>query len=251
MPWTAPPRRGRSRWACRDVRRRGHCGGRAAWCALPLFLGVVGYRLYRDGPDPTVRMTEPPSALPTLKARLRAELERARGAIDPVERARASGGAARNLLTLPELAPAGAVLLYAATSSEIDPGPIRDELLGRDVRVLLPRVAGETLEVVPVTGAEYLATGPRGVPEPAGQAVDPTGVDVAVVPGVGFDRGGGRLGRGGGHYDRLLAGMPASTLRVGLCFAVQVVDRVPRAGHDVPVDVVVTEREVIRAGAGS
>lgn len=193
-------------------------------------------------------MTEPPGTQ-ALKARLRAELGRARDAIEVEERARASARAARNLLTLPELAGAGAVLLYAATPSEIDPSPAWQSLVGRGARVLLPRGAGRTLEVVPVAGAGELVPGPRGVLEPEGTAVDADLLDVAVVPGVGFDRAGGRLGRGGGHYDRLLGALPAATLRVGLCFALQVAERVPRAGHDAPVDVVVTEEEVIRTGA--
>ena len=81
---------------------------------------------------------------------------------------------------------------------------------------------------------------------------DPTDgpVDVVVVPALVLDRRGGRLGYGGGHFDRFLAARrPGGTLAVGAVFAAQLVDAVPTEPHDVPMDVVVTERGVWRDGA--
>jgi 5-formyltetrahydrofolate cyclo-ligase len=77
--------------------------------------------------------------------------------------------------------------------------------------------------------------------------VDPAVVDAAVLPGVAFDPRGGRLGAGGGHYDRLLARLPTETTRIGVGFACQLVPHVPTEPHDQRVEVVVTEASVHRA----
>jgi 5-formyltetrahydrofolate cyclo-ligase len=78
------------------------------------------------------------------------------------------------------------------------------------------------------------------------EPVDPASVDVVVVPGLAFAEDGGRLGQGGGWYDRFLARVRDECVTIGVCFDVQVVRDVPVAGHDVPVDLVVTEARVIR-----
>lgn len=189
------------------------------------------------------------------KRALRERLLELRRQLPQAVRARASQQAARNLLTLPELATATTALLYAATPTETDPALATRELSDRGVRVLLPRVAGADLEAVPAADLQALPAGPLGVPEPTGPAVPVGDIDVVVLPGVAFDRTGTRLGRGGGHYDRLLARLPRRSLRVGLCFAVQLVAGVPREPHDRRVEVVVTEEEVVRvtgevAGSG-
>ena len=79
-------------------------------------------------------------------------------------------------------------------------------------------------------------------------AVDPEKIDVVVSPGLAFDRRGHRLGYGGGYYDRYLARLHAHASRVGIGFAVQLLDEVPAEETDQPVDVVVTDRGVIRVG---
>jgi 5-formyltetrahydrofolate cyclo-ligase len=69
---------------------------------------------------------------------------------------------------------------------------------------------------------------------------------VAIVPGVAFDERGGRLGYGGGFYDRYLEAIAGGVPVIGYCFDVQIVDDVPRAAHDRTVNVIVTERRVVR-----
>jgi 5-formyltetrahydrofolate cyclo-ligase len=69
------------------------------------------------------------------------------------------------------------------------------------------------------------------------------------VPGVLFARNGARLGRGGGHYDRLLARAAPGALRIGICYADRLRDALPVDPHDAFVDIIVTELEVLRTGA--
>lgn len=181
------------------------------------------------------------------KAALRRSARDARRALDDEDRRIAAATIVARLVALRELARAGTVALYAATDEEPDLTELVGALLARGVRPLWPRVAGEGLELAEATTAT-LAPGFRGIAEPTGPAVDPRLVDAVLVPGLAFDPHGARLGRGGGHYDRLLAAVDDSALRVGVAFACQVVPAVPREPHDLGVDVVVTERSIHRNG---
>lgn len=138
------------------------------------------------------------------------------------------------------------VLLYAGATDEVDVTGIVPMLRDAGTRTLFPRVRGDHLDLVTASDVLSLTLGYRGIREPVGPAIDPSVVDVAIVPGVAFDVHGGRLGQGGGHYDRLLADLSEDALTIGVCFACQVVPRVPREAHDLPVDVVVTEAGVHR-----
>jgi 5-formyltetrahydrofolate cyclo-ligase len=83
----------------------------------------------------------------------------------------------------------------------------------------------------------YLEKGPYGVPEPVEhQYLRLRDVDLVVVPGLAFDKQGGRLGRGKGCYDRFLKRLPADTATIGLAFDFQILPSVPAAAHDVNVD---------------
>jgi 5-formyltetrahydrofolate cyclo-ligase len=69
----------------------------------------------------------------------------------------------------------------------------------------------------------------------------PDAIDLILVPGLAFSKDRRRLGRGGGFFDRLLAGRAANALKLGLCFSFQVFDSIPAEGHDIVMDVVVTD----------
>ena len=158
------------------------------------------------------------------------------------------------------------MLGFAATAREPATAPALHAAGAAGLVVGLPRVAGKLLRfhVVAPRGddpggvAAGLQPGYRGVAEPAPDAPPlpfnllPPGT-VVLVPGAAFDRAGGRLGWGGGHYDRALAALSrscATALLVGVCFTEQLIDRVPRGRHDLPVDLVVAEREVVNARRG-
>ena len=114
-------------------------------------------------------------------------------------------------------------------------------------RVVCPRaLPGGRLEHYEIGSLQDLEPGRFGLLEPppdSARAVDPSAIDLVLVPGIVFDREGFRAGFGGGYYDRFLAAIDAPS--IGLAFALQLVDRVPREAHDVPVDAIVTEHEVI------
>ena len=183
------------------------------------------------------------------KAALRHATRAARGELGPDRRALASAAAASRLAALPELRVAEGVLVYSATGTELGLDGLATTLRGREVRTYLPRVRGDRLEVVEVTGGDELGAGFRRILEPTGPAADLGQLDVLLLPGLAFDPTGGRLGQGGGHYDRFLAEVSETAVRIGVGFACQLVPRVPRADHDLPVDLVVTERATYRTRA--
>ncbi len=82
-----------------------------------------------------------------------------------------------------------------------------------------------------------------------GKEVAPEQLDCVMVPGVAFDRNGGRLGNGAGYYDRLLKGVRADAVLIGVCFESQLVEQVSMDAHDVAMDIVMTEKNLY-AGKG-
>ncbi len=161
---------------------------------------------------------------------------------------RAAAEAQRRLLELPELESVGVVSLYAAAAHEVPTNELVAALGVRGTRLVFPLVHGLELRLLEARGLEDLAPGYQGILEPPGDGseVRPEEVDLFVVPGLLFDRAGRRLGRGGGHLDRLLGRVREDALRVGLCYAQRVVGELPAAPWDVPMHVVVTDEEVIR-----
>jgi 5-formyltetrahydrofolate cyclo-ligase len=149
---------------------------------------------------------------------------------------------------LEELTSARTVASYSAVGGEVPTDGLHGALEQRGVRLVFPRVAGAELALHAVGPGQILEPGYREIPEPTAGApeVAPDEVDLFVVPGLLFDRRGNRLGRGGGHYDRLLARARPDAKRVGLCYAEHVVESVPVDSWDAPVDLVVTDQEVIR-----
>jgi len=182
----------------------------------------------------------------------RRRLSRARASLGPAARSAAHERQAAHLAALIGPPTSGGTLgVYAAIGSEADPARFAEWWWSRGGRLAYPRVArgGGAMMLVHAEPAD-LVPGAHGVPAPPDElpAVALDAVAALIVPGLGFDRLGGRLGRGGGHYDRLLAPRPPQLLVVGLAYAVQVVAAVPRGGHDRDVDALVTERGVARGG---
>lgn len=182
------------------------------------------------------------------KAALRTSTRAARRGLSAGERARAAATVVGRIGQLPEVRRAGTVLFYAAMSDEVELAGLVGAVRHRGARTLFPKVRDDDLDLIASTDLRSLEPGYRGVREPMGPRVDPGFVDVALVPGVAFDPTGGRLGQGGGHYDRLLPRLAHDCVRIGVCFACQLVPRVPRESHDARVDVVVTETGVHRRG---
>lgn len=114
---------------------------------------------------------------------------------------------------------------------------------------LFPRVVGEVIVLHQIEDPADLSPGTFGILEPPAGApvVEPEQVSVFLCPGVAFDPGGRRLGRGGGYYDRLLARRSADSLVIGVCCERQLVAEVPAEDHDARMDLIVTERRTLHS----
>jgi 5-formyltetrahydrofolate cyclo-ligase len=184
------------------------------------------------------------------KRAIRTTVLTARDRLDDDVRRRRSVAICDHLSALPEIVAARVVFCFISFRSEVLTGGFVDACLARGVTVAAPLVTGphEMVALRVTSPAVDLVTGAWGILEPrAGlPVVDPTTIDAAIVPGSAFDPHGGRAGYGGGFYDTYLGRLRPGVPRIGVCFALQVVERVPCAVHDLAMDVVVTESGAIR-----
>jgi 5-formyltetrahydrofolate cyclo-ligase len=146
-----------------------------------------------------------------------------------------------------DLATAGVIAGYWPLGSEIDSRPLLAALAAAGASIALPHIAQRTGPTLfrRWQAGDRLVADAFGIMAPdAGEAVEPA---VILTPLLAFDRQGGRLGQGGGHYDRVLAALkPKGAIAVGLAYAVQELAAIPAEPHDQRLDWIVTEKEAIR-----
>jgi len=183
------------------------------------------------------------------KGEIRELMRRRRAQLDDATRLAASRAINATLAALPGLAGAAEIACYLSLPAEVTLADFIAACHGRGVRICVPawNPARRAYALVRCAPDEPLVCGPLHVPEPARHLpVAPETVQAVVLPGLAFDRRGGRLGYGGGHYDRMLAGCTAACLKIGVCYAWQVVDAaLPLQEHDVRMDLLVTDQAVV------
>jgi 5-formyltetrahydrofolate cyclo-ligase len=191
-------------------------------------------------------------ALKRDKRAIRRRVLAARDAIEPEELVRLGDAIAGRVLGLTELVEPRTVLGFWSFGSEVPTGPLLDRLARAGHRVLLPRIVGADLELRTWSAGEALTGTSFGAMEPvAGSVISPEAVDIVITPGVAFDPSGGRVGYGGGFYDRLLRRTRPDAVRVAIAADLQVVDGpLPAGDFDLPVDVIVTPTRVLRPRGG-
>lgn len=181
------------------------------------------------------------------KQEIREEIRRRLGLQTGPERAEKSRRIERKLFEDKAFRAAKRVLIYLSLPEEVDTLGVIRKCLEERKTVILPRVenASSALELREIRDIETdCERGRYGLLEPRRDRTteaDPGSIDCAIVPGLAFDAAGNRLGRGGGHFDRLLARIPKEVPRVALAFSFQIVERVPVESHDRPVDRVLSD----------
>jgi 5-formyltetrahydrofolate cyclo-ligase len=197
-----------------------------------------------------VDRTDPePGTLRSRKAALRRLLVANRQKIDKPERDAAGRSIRDAVLSLPEIQMAGTVAAYMSVGTEPDTRGLVYALWKRGTYVLLPLLqADDDLDWASYEGPASLAAGPRGLLEPT---EPPRGVnavtsaDLVIVPALAVDRGGMRLGRGGGSYDRALARVGAAVPTIALIYDDELLDEVPAGALDQRVGMVAQPRQGI------
>ncbi|NBC18996.1 MAG: 5-formyltetrahydrofolate cyclo-ligase [Bacteroidetes bacterium] len=195
--------------------------------------------------------------MPT-KAALRQHFRAVRAALDDASYAQRSRAITNRVAALPEVEAASIVHAYwpMVAEREADTRPLLRALRAAGKQIVLPVVLRFTREPTDAPRLEHRAlTDPSvlqvnrwGLHEPvAGPCVPPEALDIVLVPMLGGDRRGYRLGHGFGYYDEFLHGLTVPT--VGLVYEACLVEALPVAPHDVPLRVLVTERRTLRPAA--
>jgi len=143
------------------------------------------------------------------------------------------------------------VMVYISKPVEVNTEPLVTALIAQGLRVIVPIIEKETvnLRLSYLDDPSVLVDSTFHVPEPIGNEIPakPEEIKVAIIPVLGFDLTGNRLGYGSGYYDRFLAKNP-KIKRIGLAFACQKITAIPCEENDVKMDLIVTEAGIYRCG---
>lgn len=164
------------------------------------------------------------------------------------EAAYASGKSAQaRLISTPEFRRAQVVCLYSPVRNEVQTQDLFFAALASGKAVLFPAVENGRLVFRMVAQLQALKPGAYGIWEPSTvcEIRDVGDAGLIVVPGVVFDRFGRRIGYGKGYYDRALHGLEGTGRLAGLCYDFQLIDQISGEPHDVEMDFVVTDRELL------
>jgi 5-formyltetrahydrofolate cyclo-ligase len=184
--------------------------------------------------------------------RLRKQILGARDQQSSTERHQKSRAVMHNFLSLQEMRQWSTLFIYVNFRSEVETLALITYCLEQGKRVAVPLVEASTHTMLPLhikdPGSD-LVPGYFGIPEPDPRKcsqVEAEELDVAIIPGSVFDIKGGRLGYGGGYYDRFLLNDAPQAKRIGFAFELQVVEQVPTLAHDQPLDILVTEERIVK-----
>ena len=181
-----------------------------------------------------------------MKKQLRTSLLAKRSALDPVERQAHDEAILRRLTAMPEVQAAGTILLYLDFRGEPSSDAMIRWGLAAGKRICAPKTIVEERRLIPlrINDPDDLIHGAYGIREPHDTEearVDITDIDAVILPGVGFDRRGGRLGYGGGYYDRFLPQLRPEVVKIAVAYELQILPEVPLEPHDTKLNALVTE----------
>lgn len=183
------------------------------------------------------------------KRELRQNIIARRDALADAVRGEASRLIRARLLALPVVQAAESLFVFISYASEVDTHPLLDTLLETRRRLAVPKIVDKTTMLsVPLHSWEQLQPETLGILSPSTAEHDEGPFDVVITPGVAFTEHGDRLGYGRGYYDRWFASHTVST-KIALAFETQIVESLPTDASDQPVDLIVTEKRVIRPRA--
>ena len=156
------------------------------------------------------------------------------------------------ILAFKEVETARNIFIYANFRSEVETMALIAELMKKKKIISIPKTytAENRMDAIRIEDLTAdLTPGYCDIPEPKEELLEsnvtePQNIDIVILPGSVFDERGGRMGYGGGYYDRFVEKIPFA-IRIGLAFEEQVVNEVPLQPHDELVDFIVTEKRII------
>lgn len=157
------------------------------------------------------------------------------------------------LYSLPEFKKAKSILFYASFNNEVDTQEIIRELLNKkEKNIIVPYVEKNNpiLQLSELHSFDELEPKTFDILEPKKNFTrdfNPEKLDLIIVPGLVFFKDGHRIGYGYGYYDRFLRTLRKKPVKIGLAFDFQIAEKIPHEEHDVPMDIIITEKRIIRA----
>lgn len=177
------------------------------------------------------------------KSDIRRKIKNLRMMLSEMEKATAADEVFAQLEKTAAFMMADTILMYHSLPDELQTIKFLRKWSDRK-RFFLPRVNGVNLDILPYEETR-LELGSFHIEEPTGDdVVDVDDIELMVIPAVAFDRKGNRLGRGKGFYDRLLSTSKATKIGVGYEF--QLFDSIPSEPHDVAMDMIITQKTLIK-----
>jgi len=175
---------------------------------------------------------------------LRREMTALRDGLSDDYRRAQSNAIERIVLTSRLWQDADSVFMYCSVGSEVSTRGLMRHALAQGRALYLPRCEGRgVMHAVRVRSLDALQPGRYGIPEPTGCELMELRPDLCLAPGLAFDRCGGRIGYGGGYYDRFLGNWKPVT--AALAYPCQLIGRVPVQAHDMPVDHIITSAGIM------
>jgi len=185
--------------------------------------------------------------MPPSRLQLRREVLRQRDSLSECQRRVKSAAIVKRLLAMPLVIKAHTVFTYVNFRSEVETMPLIKPWLSLGKQVCVPLTIPDEsrLEAYQVSDPDRdLHPGYCQIPEPDPSRlplVDPATIEIIVLPGSVFDVFGGRLGYGGGYYDRFISQQAPNAMRIGLAFEQQIIERLPLLPHDQRLHALITE----------
>ena len=181
-----------------------------------------------------------------LKNNIRQILRQRKEAMTPENRLEKSKRVCSHILTL--IQDGETVMVYTSKEKEVNTNPLISKLFENGNPVIVPIIVKDdiSLRLSYLRDFSVLVPSTFGVPEPIGNEILATGenVDTIILPMLGFDRTGGRIGYGAGYYDRFLA-KNQKVRKIGIAFACQEYDNLPVDENDIPMDYIITEDGIV------
>lgn len=141
------------------------------------------------------------------------------------------------------------IMTYVDIQNEVETRSIITKALEEGKNVVVPMCGPNySLSPIKIDSFEDLRQGTKGILEPStnSSVVDKQKIDLILVPGIAFDRKGNRLGYGLAYYDRFISDLSPSTVNIALAYSFQVLTEIPFEKHDQKVNIIITEKEIIK-----
>ena len=180
------------------------------------------------------------------KSRIRKEIKEKLNKQQNTQRLSKSQLIKEKLFNLAEFKKAETIMFYIATPEEVETRFMINQAQKIGKKIVVPTILMREKRMIAslIKDLKFeTSTGPYGIEQPKREClreVPPEEIDLVIVPAVAFDKQGHRLGRGGGYYDKFLAGLPADIPHIGLAFDFQVLNKLPFFSHDVSVTKVIS-----------